>query len=157
MSTIVTGFTGLWPRRIYDIRDPRGLLIKRHPEMGRLHEPGVYVLYRGDRPYYIGKTERSLFERIHDHANKTTDKYYHLWDFFSAFCVPREHLDEVEAILIAAIPTANSANPKITPIALPEDVRRILSERRKIDAPSTPAGAKPKTEAAQKRRAERKR
>ncbi|MHB8655076.1 MAG: GIY-YIG nuclease family protein [Terriglobia bacterium] len=130
-STIVTGYARLWPREVFDIHKKNELLIK---QLKLLQKTGVYVLYRDDLPYYVGQTNRPLFERIHDHANKTTDKYYQLWNFFSAFDVPRKHLDEVEAILIAAMPTANSAEPKIPPVALPPDVRRILAYRRRIDA-----------------------
>ena len=128
---IVTGYARLWPREVFDIHKKKELLIKQQK---LLHGTGVCVLYRDDDPYYVGQTAGSLFERIHDHANKTTDKWYHLWNFFSAFHVPKKHLDEVEAILIAAMPTANSANPRIAPVDLPREVRRILAERRRIDA-----------------------
>ncbi len=128
---IVTGYTRLWPREVFDIHQKNKLLVK---QLGLLQTAGVYVLYRDDHPYYLGQTTGSLVERLHDHANKTSDKWYHLWNFFCAFDVPKQHLDEVEAILIAAMPTANSANPKIPPVALPREMRRILAQRRKIDA-----------------------
>ncbi len=130
-NRIVAGYAQMWPREVFDIHKKNRLLIKQQK---LLQGRGVYVLYRDDHPYYVGQTTGSLFERIHDHANKTSDKWYHLWNFFSAFEVPKEHLDQVEAILIAAMPTANSANPSISPVALPGDVRRILAQRRKIDA-----------------------
>ena len=131
LGKIVTGYTRLWPREVFDIHKKKELLIKQQK---LLNGTGVYVLYRDDVPYYVGQTTGSLFERIYDHANKTRAKWYHLWNFFSAFHVPKEHLDEVEAILIAAMPTANSANPRIAPVDLPREVRRILAERRRIDA-----------------------
>jgi len=129
-KSIVTGYAQTWPREVVDIHKKIDLLIKR---LRLLRGTGVYVLYRDDHPYYVGQTTGSLFERLHDHANKTTDKWYHLWNYFSAFEVPKGHLDEVEAILIAAMPTANGANPRISPIALPREIRRILAERRRID------------------------
>lgn len=104
MKRIVTAFSGLWPRRVFDIHKGNNLVIKRHPELRPLLSgPGVYVLYQGDRPYYVGKTGRALFERLHDHANKTTDKFYELWNYFSLFSVPdRSQRSDVEGILIAA-------------------------------------------------------
>jgi hypothetical protein len=128
-KSIVTGYARTWPREVFDIHKNKDLLIKR---LELLRGTGVYVLYRDDRPYYVGQTTGSLFERLHDHANKTTDKWYHLWNYFSAFEVPKGHLDEVEAILIAAMPTANSANPRIRPIPLPREIRRILADQRRI-------------------------
>jgi excinuclease UvrABC nuclease subunit len=53
-------------------------------ELQILREPGVYILYRDDLPYCVGKA-RTLFQRLHDHANKATDRYFQLWNRFSAF------------------------------------------------------------------------
>jgi hypothetical protein len=106
----------------------RKLLINR---LKLLREPGVYVLYRDGQPYYVGKTTQSLFSRIHSHTNKSTDTYYHFWNFFSAFAVPtKSNINEVERILITALPTANAANPRIKQIALPgEAVKRLRNIR----------------------------
>ena len=108
---IVFEFAKMWPREVFDIREGKRLVFRHEPE---LRKPGVYVLYRDDHPYYIGKTSRRLFERIWNHANQPKDKYYHFWNFFSAFVVEKKkYRDEVEGILIAAMPTANSANPRL--------------------------------------------
>jgi hypothetical protein len=41
--------------------------------------------------------------------------------------VPKEHIDEAEAMLIATLPTAvNNAKPKIDPIELSPAARRVL-------------------------------
>jgi len=73
----------------------------------------VYILYRDDKPYYIGKAERRMAQRLWDHAILTHDRYFHFWNFFSAFAVSdKKHRNELEGILIAAMPTANSARPK---------------------------------------------
>lgn len=94
--------------------------------------PGVYVLYRDDTPYYIGKTRRTLFRRLHDHANKSTDRYFNFWNYFSVFVVPdSNYVDEVEGILIASIPTANSAVPKIRQIRLPGRIAKVLRDARR--------------------------
>jgi hypothetical protein len=94
---------------------------------GVLAEPGVYVLYRDDHPYHIGMTTRSLFNRIWHHANFPKDKWYNFWNFFSAFVVPdTKYIGQIEGILIAAMPTANSANPKIERIDVPPAVMKVL-------------------------------
>ena len=128
---IVSAYAQMWPREVFDIREP-----KRHKFLGSikklLSQPGVYVLYRDDHPYYVGKTARPLFDRIWNHANQPKDKYYNFWNFFSAFVVPRRHIREVEGRLIAAMPTANSANPRIKRLDLPREVGRILANRRLI-------------------------
>ena len=102
----------------------RRLLMKFEvPELGR---PGVYVLYKGDELYYVGKAQR-LFSRLHDHANKVTDEYYAHWDYFSAFALsqsvknPGEKMAELEAILIAAMPRAtNRSRPRFSRVRIPK-------------------------------------
>jgi len=128
---IVTGYARMWPREVFDVRKNDDFL-KEAKDL--LKSPGVYVLYRDEEPHYIGKTSRSLWLRIHDHT-KSTDKLYNFWNYFSAFEVPGEEhdRDEIEAILIASMPTANSSNPKFQPIPLPKQVSAGLSERRRID------------------------
>ena len=72
---IVSAYAQMWPREVFDIREP-----KRRKFLGSikklLSQPGVYVLYRDDHPYYVGKTARPLFDRIWNHANQPKDKYY---------------------------------------------------------------------------------
>jgi hypothetical protein len=56
---------------------------------------------------------------------------YHFWNYFSAFVLPdAKHRDEVEAVLIAAMPTANNANPKIQKIPLPKNVTALMKKLR---------------------------
>lgn len=127
---IVQGYAQVWPRAVFDIRQAGKLDkdIKR-----ALGSAGVYVLYREDTPYYIGKTGGTLFDRIWNHANQPGDRYYCFWDYFSAFAVEGEkHRGEVEGILIAAMPTANSASPRFPRIKLPARVATLLKERREI-------------------------
>ncbi|MBI4739065.1 GIY-YIG nuclease family protein [Candidatus Woesearchaeota archaeon] len=128
---VVTGYAKMWPREVFDIKEGKRLLDSIRQ---LLSEPGVYVLYRDDLPYYVGKTTKPLFNRIWAHANKPKDKYYNFWNFFSAFVVPHtDHISEVEGLLIAAMPTSNSANPKISRIDLPREVGQILHRLRRID------------------------
>src|SRR5690348_1694011 len=81
----------------------------------RLNKAGVYVLYRNDDPYYIGKTRTTLFKRLTQHALRPNARRYNFWNYFSAFEIEDgDHRDEVEAILIAAMPTAaNGMRPKL--------------------------------------------
>jgi len=117
---IVTGYAKMWPREIFDAKTGQSLLA-RGCEF--LREKGVYILYRNEHPYYIGKTERSLFGRLRGHAIKPEARYYNFWNMFSAFAVPdRTKRDELEAILIAAMPTVNSAEPKLNKMRLPREV-----------------------------------
>jgi hypothetical protein len=91
-----------------------------------LNEPGVYVLYRDDTPYYVGKTGKPLIKRVGGHALKPNWRRYNFWNYFSAFTIKDErHRDEVEAILISAMPTAaNSSKPKIDKTHQPLRIRR---------------------------------
>lgn len=120
-NRMIEGFVSMWPREICDITIPgrKGRLFIG--EFEPLGKPGVYVLYRDDQPHYIGQAQR-LASRIHDHANKTTDRYYNFWNFFSAFVTDEKHLADVETILIAAMPTANSARPQMPEIKIPKNI-----------------------------------
>ncbi len=126
---IAVEYARMWPREIFDIKEEGKLIIKHMNTL--LAKRGVYVLYRNEVPYYIGRaTKRSLFERLHDHANKTTDKYFNLWNYFSAFVVAKKHIYEVEGILITAMPTANSAVPRIKQAQVPKKLANILRKAR---------------------------
>lgn len=124
---LVTEYARMWPRLIFDIIESNKLAVKQVP---LLTKAGVYVLYTDDRPYYIGRATISLFKRLHAHANISTDRYFNLWNYFSAFVVNPQHISAVEGILIAAMPTANSANPRIKQVPIPQEIRRRLREAR---------------------------
>lgn len=130
---MIERFISMWPREVCDIRaeGESRLFIRNFAE---LQKPGVYVLYREDQPYYIGQAE-ILRSRLHAHANQTTDRYYNFWNLFSAFIVrDKKYLDEVETILIAAMPTANSATPKLPKIPMPDTVTSQIRRLRKHQA-----------------------
>jgi predicted GIY-YIG superfamily endonuclease len=124
---IVKAYARMWPREIFDAMEGRKLLIS---DVEELHSSGVYILYRDDHPYYIGKAIK-LSTRLHSHANMSTDRYFNFWNFFSVFAVPRKHMDEVEGILIASMTTANSAVPRIKEVKLPKRLARILRDARR--------------------------
>lgn len=126
-SGIVSGYIKLWPREVLQLigdQPKKKLLVN---ELKLLREPGVYILYRDDQPYYVGKATKTLFKRLHDHANKVTDDYFQFWNRFSAFVIknPR-HIGPVEGILINAMPTANGAKPRMKKIRVPPEVVKRL-------------------------------
>jgi hypothetical protein len=124
---VVKAAAQMWPRVVFDF-EGRGSVKEC------LREPGVYVLFRDDEPYYVGKTKNKLFSRIRKHATNTMGRYYHFWNYFSAFVVPNgKHRDEIEGILIAAMPTANSASPRIKKIRLPKNVIQMMRRMRRRD------------------------
>jgi len=131
---IVRGYAQMWSREVFNIKEGRKKgkrLLLSIREL--LNGPGIYVLYRDDHPYYVGKTKNPLFKRIWSHANATRDRYFNFWNFFSAFVVSRKnYIDELEGILIAAMPTANSASPKIRKIRIPREVVALLQSRKTI-------------------------
>jgi hypothetical protein len=95
-GSIVTGYARMWPREVFG----RGTLEKE--ELKFLDGAGVYILYRDDRPHYIGQAKR-LHGRLWSHAIQAESRYYHFWNFFSAFAVAdQKRRDELEGILIAA-------------------------------------------------------
>jgi hypothetical protein len=120
-------FFRMWPRNLFRRKDDSGrLLIK--VEVPELQCPRVYVLYKGDELYYVGKAAK-LFNRLHDHSNKVTDEYYAHWDYFSAFALkgsvknPRKKMAELEAILIAAMPRAtNKSTPRFERVRIPKSL-----------------------------------
>ena len=125
---IVTQYAKMWPREVFDLRDGNRL----HADLDLLKKRGVYVLYRDDKPYYIGKAGK-MFGRIWAHANQPDDPYYNFWNFFSAFVVPdKSHVGEVESILIASTPTANRATPRIERLKMPAKLATLLKKRRLI-------------------------
>jgi hypothetical protein len=130
LGSIVEAYLKMWPREVFDIRADNRLV----PEIQSLLDaPGVYVLYRDDHPYYVGRATRRLRHRLHAHANRPKDKYYNFWNFFSAFMVvDQKHIPEVEGILIAAFPTENSATPRFKKLPLPARVARQIHARRLI-------------------------
>jgi hypothetical protein len=121
---VVTGYARMWPREIFDIGKGKTLLAAN---LDFLKQKGVYVLYRDEHPHYIGKTQVSLFRRLRRHAMRPQGRYYNFWNFFSAFAVPDQRgRDELEAILIAAMPTVNSAEPKLNKMRFPKEVSKLV-------------------------------
>jgi hypothetical protein len=127
-------YARMWPREIFDRLDANTSgkgkkLMARGLEV--LNKPGVYVLYRDEKPHYIGQATK-LYARLWQHANRPGSRYYNFWNFFSAFVVEETtHRNELEGILIAAMPTANSANPRLLKRRFPKEVSAMLREIRR--------------------------
>jgi hypothetical protein len=112
----------MWPRALFHSKEGKEFLEKN------LNEAGVYVLYRGDQPYYIGKTDKTLFRRLKTHALRPNARRYNCWDYFCAFGIPdASDRGTIEAILFSAMPTANSSRPKIERIKLDRDAARRVN------------------------------
>jgi len=109
-------YARMWPREMFYRR-----LLKSKPVVGSnkpartqwlyktmdlLAQPGVYVLYMDGVPYYVGQTE-DLRSSLAAHARVPQSHYFRHWNYFSAFAVDKKDLDRIEAILVAAMPTAN--------------------------------------------------
>lgn len=130
-SKIVRSYARVWPREVFEKFPPpdgSGKQTIMAKALKFLDGPGVYILYRDDEPYYIGQATR-LRSRLWRHAIRPEGRYYHFWNYFSAFAVPDKNLrNELEGILIAAMPTANSAKPRIQKEEIPKEVRTLLRE-----------------------------
>jgi hypothetical protein len=130
-NDIVTKYAKLWPREIFAIVAPKKGKGKKSitaNALDFLNSQGVYILYRDDKPFYIGKA-KNLRKRLYHHAKHAGGRYYYFWNFFSAFEVNNSaHMTHLEGILIAAMPTANSARPKLPRENLPKQVRDLLSK-----------------------------
>ena len=81
----------------------------------------------------ISVSLNALFKRLQSHAMKR----YRLWNHFSAFVVPLDDLDDVEAIMIAATPrTANRSGGKRIPrIDLPSEIKACWTKAVKSAGP----------------------
>jgi hypothetical protein len=144
MNLIVEEYARMWPREVFDclISDESGgrkrLLAKG---LDLVDQPGVYVLYRDDIPYYIGQAAK-LRQRLWAHSGSSGGKYSNFWNYFSAFVIrdPKTR-DEVEGNLIAAMPTANSAKPRLKRAKFPRAVSQMVRKIRRYQAnPPTSEG-----------------
>lgn len=139
---IFSQYARMWPREVFYRFAPKEVekkgttkgkrrqktakLLFRHIEL--LAKPGVYVLYRDGVPYYVGQAKK-LRSRLWQHACAPDTRYYNFWNFFSAFVIESDDdRNDIESILIAAMPTANSAKPRIKRESLPVGVRRMVRE-----------------------------
>jgi hypothetical protein len=76
-------YARIWPRAIFDHPDQ-----KTGRELLVLKQPGVYVLYWNDKPYYVGQAT-NLRIRLWHHANRLDVRYYNFWNYLSAFVLAK--------------------------------------------------------------------
>jgi hypothetical protein len=131
---IVSKFIRMLPRAIFDTPEIEGQKGSVASKIEELKGPGVYILYRDDVPFYVGKTEGKLFNRLWQHANGVSTTRSYFWNYFSAFIVknPRS-IAEVEAILISAMPSVitNAARPRLEKMRKGKSIIKLLRKMRK--------------------------
>jgi hypothetical protein len=84
-TKLVSKYARMWPREVFYIPEEptkRLLLKQRVPEL--TEQSGVYILYRDDVPYYIGKAEK-LWNRLHSHANISSDSLLQFLELLFVF------------------------------------------------------------------------
>lgn len=132
-TPMVSAYPRMWPRAVFynkALSPKSGRKRNLGKELELLQRPGVYVLYRDDTPYYVGKAQK-LRWRLHSlWATKPSSPHFHHWNFFSAFAIDApSQRDVLEGVLIAALPTANKgAKPRLKKAPLPKEVKALLLE-----------------------------
>lgn len=132
-NNIVSKFIRMLPRAIFYEPETEGQKGTIARKMSELKEPGVYVLYRDDVPFYVGNAEE-LFTRLWAHANGVSSTRSYFWNYFSAFIVKdRRNIAEVEAILISAMPSVitNAARPKLQKMRKGISTIKLMRKMRK--------------------------
>jgi len=136
-TNLISNFIRMWPRAIFNtpekIEGHRGKQPSIAMTIEELKRPGVYILYRDDVPFYVGKTEGKLFDRLWQHANSVGGLRTYSWNYFSAFIIEKPgYIDEVEAILISAMPSiiSNSSKPKLIKVKMGPSTRKLMRELR---------------------------
>jgi hypothetical protein len=130
-------FIRMWPRAIFTTPGPkqgkRGKPRSIAGSIPELEKPGVYVLYRDDQPYYVGQTKGKLRSRLRSHATNVGSVRGYFWNYFSAFVAENERqIDQIEAILIAAMPSvlSNGASPRLERHHMGKPTRDVLRKIR---------------------------
>jgi hypothetical protein len=137
-NQIVEEYAHMWPREVFDCLVPDENNKKKQnlvKGLELLDRKGVYVLYRDDVPYYVGQAIR-LRGRMKAHASIPGSRYHNSWNFFSAFVIPDQgRRNEIEGILIAAMPTANSAKPRLKKAKFPPAVKKMARHQERSREP----------------------
>jgi hypothetical protein len=134
----VQDYARRWPRSIFDCRiqgqGGKSRCLVDEPELELLKCSGVYILYRDDEPFYVGKTDGSLKKRLYDHAMRHGGPRTYFWNYFSVFVIDDpDFRTVVESLLIAAIPkAANSSNPRLKRTPMPAKVVGLLRQLRTV-------------------------
>ena len=83
-NVIVEEYARMWPREVFDClvpnkNDGRRVILGKGLEL--VNQPGVYVLYRDDIPYYIGQARKPR-HRLWLHAGSPGARYGNFWNYF---------------------------------------------------------------------------
>jgi hypothetical protein len=130
----------MWPREVFD----RFVPVPRQKE-GTLAGEDIRHSHKTGGVCSLSRWGSLLHRKGYKNAQPTLDprgRYYNLWNFFSFFVVedPGQR-DEIEGILIAAMPTANGARPNLPKEQLGEEIKTMLREIRQFQAnPSSKKG-----------------
>ena len=129
---IVKEYARMWPREVFYQLEPnangKGKNVLGFKDLEVINEPGVYVLYRDGIPYYVGQAGRLRY-RLWAHACSPAARYHNFWTHFSAFVVRDvRKRNQIEAVLIAAMPTANGAKPRLKKASVPALVSRMTRQ-----------------------------
>ena len=94
MTRLVMRYGRMWPRNQHSFEE----LEKQR----RGHDvEGIYVLYDGSMPVYVGKG--GILSRLVSHRDSNTRSKF--WDYFSWFEVPNSDLQhDAEALLLKVLP-----------------------------------------------------
>jgi hypothetical protein len=96
------GESGMTLIKQYGLHWPRNLENLEEIEDLAGHKSGIYVLYHGAMPVYIGRGSISIRLRSHGREGSKKDQF---WDRFSWFVVGKRELEhELEALLLEALP-----------------------------------------------------
>jgi hypothetical protein len=119
MRELITDYGQFWERaKMFNVKNGR-VCDTDHlwPESGKkppICGPGIYILYRGMMPVYVGKGTAGygIYRRLKTHAQ---DWLAPFWDNVSWYAFGDKHIatiEAVESLLVATIPTLlNSAQP----------------------------------------------
>jgi len=133
-TSLVNRFIKMWPRAIFDTPTTKpGKRQSIAKTLTVLDQPGVYILYRDDQPFYVGQAKGKLRSRLRAHANNVGSSKNYFWNYFSAFLVKDpNHINEVEAILISAMPSVvtNSSKPKLSREKMDSETREVIRQMR---------------------------
>ena len=134
---LVSNFIRMWPRAIFNTRSEAQGRPGKPPAIARtikaLNKPGVYILYRDDQPFYVGQAKNGIGRRIWSHAKSVGGSRTYFWNYFSAFIVEDlNQIDEVEAIVIAAMPAVitNSAKPRLPRVKMEKPIKDVFRKLR---------------------------
>jgi hypothetical protein len=131
---LVKKYARMWPREVFDalLDDSKTRTVS--DQLAILDKKGVYVLYRDDIPFYVGRADK-LRTRLESHATKPASRYDYFWNFFSVFVIEDDELrNTVEGVLIAAMPTSNSARPSLDRHPTPPEITKLMRNIRRFRA-----------------------